>query len=129
MNSARTVLCVSLVLWASGAQGQTPAAVPAGTDASPAAAPAATRVVDVHTVDPHSYRATAMRVPIGLTPVIDGRLDDTIWTLAPVFGDFIQREPEVGAPSTEVTEFRVSYDDRNLYIAIWAYETDPVGSY
>ena len=84
-------------------------------------------VVDVHSVDPHSFRAMAARLPEAAAPQIDGRLDDEVWTAAPVFSNFIQREPIVGAPSTERTEFRVLYDDAKLYFAIWAYEPHPGG--
>ncbi|MGE3958970.1 MAG: DUF5916 domain-containing protein [Vicinamibacterales bacterium] len=84
-------------------------------------------VVDVRTIDPHAYKAAAARLPEGAAPRIDGRLDDEVWQLAPAFGDFIQREPRVGARSTERTEFRVLYDDRRLYVAIWAYEPDAGG--
>ena len=84
-------------------------------------------VIDVHTVDPHQFKATAARVPAGQAPKIDGVLDDEVWQLAQPFGDFIQREPAVGRHSTERTEFRVLYDDRRLYVAVWAYEPDPGG--
>ncbi len=84
-------------------------------------------VIDVHTVDPHQFKAQAVRITGGVVPKIDGVLDDGVWQLAPPFGDFIQREPRVGARSTEKTEFRVLYDDRKLYVAIWAYEADPGG--
>ena len=84
-------------------------------------------IVDVHAIDPHSYRAVAVRLPPGAAPTIDGRLNDAEWQLAPVFGNFIQREPQVGAPATEPTEFRVLYDDRMLYIAVWNFESHPGG--
>ena len=84
-------------------------------------------VFDVHTLDPHQFQAKAVRLTGSRAPKIDGALDDEVWQLAPPFGDFIQREPRVGARSTEKTEFRVLYDDRKLYVAIWAYEPDPGG--
>jgi hypothetical protein len=84
-------------------------------------------VVDVHTIDPHSYRAVAFRLPPGVAPRLDGRLDDDVWQLAQPFGNFIQREPTVGAPATDRTEFRVLYDDLTLYVAIWAFEDHPGG--
>ena len=67
-----------------------------------AAAPAQARAaaIDLNTVDPLSFRALAARVPPGLTPVIDGRLDDEVWGLAPATGPFVQREPDPGRPST-----------------------------
>jgi hypothetical protein len=109
-------------MWTWPCLAQTPAK-PA-TTAHPAPTP---EVVDVHAVDPHSYRAVAFRLPAGVAPTIDGRLDDDVWRLAKPFGNFIQREPVVGAPATEPTEFRVLYDDRMLYIAIWAFENHPGG--
>ena len=93
--------------------------------ADPARAPGqapAQEVIDVHGIDPHAYRAVATRLPPGVEPTVDGRLDDDVWQLAPPFGAFVQREPIVGAPATERTEFRVLYDNQTLYVAIWAFE-------
>jgi len=42
-----------------------------------------------------------------VAPRVDGRLDDDVWQLAQPFGNFIQREPAVGAPAMDRTEFRV----------------------
>lgn len=80
------------------------------------------RVVDMRTLDPHDYRAVAVRLPEGVAPRIDGVLDDDAWQLAPAFGDLVQREPDVGHPSTHRTEFRVLYDDTHIYVAVWAFE-------
>ena len=82
-------------------------------------------LVDVRTIDPESFRALVMRVPEGRAPAIDGRLDDPIWAEAPAQEHFIQREPRFGAPATEDTEFRVLYDDRNLYFGVWVWDSDP----
>jgi hypothetical protein len=84
-------------------------------------------VVDLDKVRPETYQAAAARLPPGQAPRIDGRLDDEVWQLAPVSGGFIQREPRPGAPSTERTEFRVLYDDRRIYFAVWAFDSDPKG--
>jgi len=94
---------------------------------SPSPSVPAAEIVDVHAIDPHAYRAEAVRLPAGVAPKIDGRLDDDVWQLARSFGNFIQREPVIGAPSVEQTEFRVLYDDRKLYVAIWAFESHPGG--
>ena len=100
------------------------AAGPAEAQAPPFAvgAVAQARTVDMRTLDPHSFKAMAVRLPPGSAPRIDGRLDDEVWALATAFGDFIQREPNVGALSTERTEFKVLFDDAKMYVAIWAYE-------
>jgi hypothetical protein len=93
-----------------------------GNGAASAPAP-----IDINTIDPHTFRAIAARIPDGHEPVVDGHLDDPIWESAPPQGRFIQREPAFGMPSTERTEFRILYDDRMLYFGIWAYDDDPDG--
>ena len=85
------------------------------------------RIVDVRTIDPDSYRAVAMRVPEGEAPRIDGHLDEAVWQLAPVQGDFVQREPSFGAAASEKTEFRILYDERHIYVGIWAWDSRPSG--
>ena len=107
---------------------------PAPLSAQPASGPAAASsnldddpIVDVRTIDHESYRAIAARLPEGQAPRIDGKLDDAIWATAPLQGNFIQREPRFGAPASEKTEFRILYDDRNIYIAVWAWDSDPEG--
>ena len=60
-------------------------------------------------------------------PVIDGRLDDEVWsTLAPLNG-FTQREPSEGRPVSQPTEVRILYDDAALYIGAWLFDEDPGG--
>ena len=66
--------------------------------------------------------ARAVRAPT--PPVIDGRLDDAVWQLAPVNGDFHQNEPREGAPATETTTFRVLYDDHALYVGIYCQDRE-----
>jgi len=80
------------------------------------------KIIDMESLDPHDFRAVAARLPEGVAPRIDGQLDDAAWQLAPAFGNFYQREPEVGALSTHRTEFRVLYDNSRIYVATWAYE-------
>ncbi|MCY4645274.1 MAG: hypothetical protein OXE73_00080 [Gammaproteobacteria bacterium] len=64
---------------------------------------------------PPNARAAAVAAP----PVIDGRLDDALWSgLEPLDG-FIQREPSEGQAVSQPTEVRVGYDDAALYIGAW----------
>ena len=58
-------------------------------------------------------------------PVIDGKLDDTVWLDAALVDDFHQTTPTDGAQPTERTEVRISYDDENLYIAANLLDSDP----
>ena len=82
-------------------------------------------VTDIKKIDPETFHAIALRIPEGLTPKIDGRLDDAVWAQAPVQGNFVQREPRFGWASTERTEFRILYDDKTLYFGVWAYDREP----
>ena len=59
------------------------------------------------------------------SPVIDGVLDEATWERAPVAGDFLQQDPDEGAPITERTEFRVLYDDKALYLGVWCFDSEP----
>ena len=90
-----------------------------------ATAASAQRAFDIKTVDPESFRAIAVKITDAQRPAIDGRLTDEAWALAPAQGNFVQREPSYGAASTEKTEFRILYDDKTLYIAVWVWDSDP----
>jgi hypothetical protein len=56
---------------------------------------------------------------------IDGRLDEPAWSQAQPATDFREEEPTEGAPASEKTEVRVLYDDRNLYVGIQAFDSEP----
>ena len=60
-------------------------------------------------------------------PDVDGLLDDLAWERASVITDFIQQEPEEGAPATERTEVRVLYDGASLYLGVHAFDSQPDG--
>ena len=77
--------------------------------------------------DGRDYRTLAAAPVAGSVPppVIDGRLDDPIWQTAQVAADFVQLEPDPGAPATERTEARVAFDDRAIYVAMRMYDSDP----
>ncbi|MFN2444820.1 MAG: DUF5916 domain-containing protein [Vicinamibacterales bacterium] len=82
---------------------------------------------DIRTINPETFQAIAFRIPEGQQPVVDGRLDDEVWSQAPVQGNFVQREPSFGQPATERTEFRVLYDDRRIYFGVWMWDSDASG--
>ena len=50
-------------------------------------------------------------------PVIDGKLDDSVWQMAALFGNFLQTSPGDNIKPTHPTEFMMGYDDKNLYMA------------
>jgi hypothetical protein len=58
----------------------------------------------------------------GEPPVIDGRLDDAVWSGVEWSGDFIQRDPADGKPPSQRTRFKVVYDDDALYFAFRLYD-------
>ena len=58
-------------------------------------------------------------------PRIDGRIDDACWNTVEWATDFVQWEPAEGKPPTHQTSFKILYDERNLYLAYRAYDTEP----
>ncbi|MFQ5538127.1 MAG: hypothetical protein ACE5GJ_11845, partial [Gemmatimonadota bacterium] len=58
-------------------------------------------------------------------PVIDGRLDDGVWSEVEPLSGFVQREPHDGAPASEPTEVRVTFDDEALYVGVRLYDAEP----
>jgi len=67
------------------------------------------------------YTTTTTTTP----PVVDGDLSDEAWTKGEWGGEFIQFQPAEGAPVSQKTEFKVLYDNSNIYVAIKAYDTAP----
>ncbi len=60
----------------------------------------------------------------GEAPSIDGRLDDVAWQEGQWSGDYTQYMPTEGAEPSQPTEIKILYDDKNVYVAIRAYD-DP----
>ncbi len=58
-------------------------------------------------------------------PVIDGKLDDACWTTGEWSGDFVQWIPKEGAAPAYPTFLKILYDDRNIYVAIRAFDGEP----
>ncbi|MBM3776918.1 MAG: carbohydrate binding family 9 domain-containing protein [Acidimicrobiia bacterium] len=69
-------------------------------------------------------QAAAVQVPSG-TIRVDGRLDDEAWSQAAPLTDFVQKEPDEGAPPRAPTEVRFAYDDDALYVAARMYGGPP----
>lgn len=67
------------------------------------------------------YKATRLTV----IPVINGILDDESWTEGTWMDDFVQHEPYNGQKASQRTEFKILFDDDNLYVAFKAYDTSP----
>lgn len=59
------------------------------------------------------------------SPVIDGRLNDEVWQRGISMNDFLQQEPVPGSNPTLRTEFKIIYDEENLYLGVMCYDDDP----
>ena len=68
-----------------------------------------------------TIRAVRLRAPIAF----DGRLDDEIYATVPPLSDFVQQEPQEGAPATERTDVWVFFDDERVYFSFRCWETAP----
>src|SRR5687767_1669160 len=62
-------------------------------------------------------RATVRAIRLEEPLRVDGRLDETVYTLNQSVSDFVQQVPMEGTPATERTEAWVMFDGENLYIA------------
>jgi hypothetical protein len=58
-------------------------------------------------------------------PVIDGVLNDQVWQAGEWIDDFTQYEPYNNKPASQRTEFKILFDDNNLYVAIKCLDTSP----
>ena len=56
---------------------------------------------------------------------IDGKLDEPAYAAVPPIDDFIQMEPAGGQPATEKTEVWLFFDERNVYVTMRAWESQP----
>src|SRR5215216_2932844 len=70
---------------------------------------------------PHSIQVRRATDPIK----IDGRLDEPAWSEADVAAEFRMEEPNEGSPASEKTEVRVLFDEKNLYVGIHAFDSEP----
>lgn len=59
-------------------------------------------------------------------PVIDGKIDESVWGQAEVLTDFHQTRPGNGDPPSDPTEVYLMYDDDAIYVAARMYDSEPV---
>ncbi len=64
-------------------------------------------------------------VRVETSPHLDGDLSDLVWALAVPFSSFLMVEPVPGSEPTEKTELRVLFDEDNLYLGIYCYDSEP----
>ena len=57
-------------------------------------------------------------------PVLDGVLDDKVWSEAQAGTEFVQREPDTGKAASQRTEVRVIYTSTTLYIGLSNFDNE-----
>ena len=57
-------------------------------------------------------------------PLIDGVLNDPCWQTGEWSGDFTQWIPKEGGRPTKKTQMKILYDDKNLYVALRAFDNE-----
>ncbi len=68
---------------------------------------------------------TAVRLAPGETLHLDRGLSDPAWQRAPVFGDFITKDPEFGRTPAYETRVQVLFDERAVYVGVTALDPQP----
>lgn len=68
---------------------------------------------------------TALRLPADEKIVMDGRLDEAVWLRVTPAANFVQQDPENGAPATEATEVRIVYTADALYLGVMCFDSEP----
>jgi len=56
---------------------------------------------------------------------LDGKLDEPIWHNGSRFENFIQRDPDEGAPASEKTIIKLAYDEKYLYLGATMFDSAP----
>jgi hypothetical protein len=67
----------------------------------------------------------AHRLADGVALVVDGVLDEPVWQQAPAATDFLQRDPNNGAPATERTEVRIVFDGDRIVMGVICFDSQP----
>ena len=81
----------------------------------------------------YSQETTTPKVPkriyntkrVTIPPIIDGDITDETWNIVPWDADFTQLSPTEGDKPTQKTKIKILYDEKNLYLAVRCYDTEP----
>ena len=68
------------------------------------------------------YNTSRLTTP---KPIIDGILNDDCWKTGEWTGDYTQWIPKEGAKPSQNTQLKIFYDDKNLYVALRAFDNQP----
>ncbi|MHB1192026.1 MAG: DUF5916 domain-containing protein [Longimicrobiales bacterium] len=88
-------------------------------------APSALRAQPSARADAPPRRATAMAGRAAERIDIDGVAAEPSWSTAPAISGFRQFDPVPDAEPSQRTEFRVLYDEENLYLFVRAFDSSP----
>jgi len=94
--------------------------LPVGFDGPPPPIPPAVIARDA-TTGRVTIRAVRLTAPLR----VDGTLDEDVYTSVPSMSDFIQQDPQEGAPATEKTEVWLFYDQDQIYVSFRCWESHP----
>ena len=78
-------------------------------------------IAEEKNIEKRTYRATRVNPH---PPKIDGKPDDLIWEKSLAGDDFTQLEPNEGQAPSQPTDFKIAYDEHNLYIIIRAHDAE-----
>ena len=74
-------------------------------------------------------RATVRAVKLAEGIRLDGRLDEPVYRIVPAISDFIQQEPNEGAPASEKTDAWILFDQTNIYVSARVWDSAPPGAW
>ena len=70
-------------------------------------------------------RTTVRAIKVDEGILLDGVLDEAVYSSIPAITDFIQQVPLVGAPATERTEAWILFDEANIYVSARVWDSAP----
>src|SRR5205809_1554503 len=98
-------------------------AQPSATSANPAAPPKADSPAGKRNIVLPPEKSQPVKLPrFEKAPLIDGKLDDEVWTHAVVLKDFYQVQPGDNIAPSKPTEVLLGYDSKFLYVAFHCYD-------
>ncbi|WP_273565628.1 DUF5916 domain-containing protein [Maribacter halichondriae] len=87
-------------------------------------APAPLLAQDSLTVVPKRIYETKPSGDLG-APTIDGLLNDPVWDRVAWGNDFIEQRPDENTPPGQQTRFKITYDQKFLYIGLQCFDEEP----
>src|SRR5262245_7605203 len=76
-------------------------------------------------VAPARRTMTAGRLEPDERIALDGRMEEPIWSRLAPATDFIQFQPDNGAPASQRTEVRIAFSHDALYMGVTCFDTEP----